>query len=277
MLGIIVFVFMMAGLLTMVTVNAGITPAGTVTLNATSPFGVGMGGGSQTGSATVPVNQGTNCVGQTPGSCSGDYTCISTNSTTGLCSGTTSTGLAGQSGCLTFNTNPSSGLSFSGIVSSIKSVPTLIYGGFQQLINWATGNPTNPVNPTQCNGFGTTQGLARTLTNDVFSVVGQEVTQNVVASHINPVVDTTIGIAVVFIGIGLLAGLFGAGILAGIISGVGIVLSMVYYFIGVLNAPNPYNPGTTYFAMPPIFEGVFLGFMAAIMIYMLLSTISKSP
>jgi hypothetical protein len=214
MLGIIVFVFMMAGLLTMVTVNAGITPAGTVTLNATGPSVItGNNLVSTTGSNITSCNQ-----------------------------------------------------SFGGkTIDLIAGILVFLPQSWVNAIENSVAGCTNTVN-----GNGLTASLGQ------FTAVGSVVTGSTLKSQVSPLVDTTIGIAVVFIGIGLLAGLFGAGILAGVISGVGIVLSMVYYFIGVINAPNPYNPSTTYFAMPPIFEGVFLGFIASIMIYMLLSTISKS-
>ncbi len=174
----------------------------------------------------------------------------------------------------TISTNSSS---FNNYVDALTKFKNSFISTFQatfaillQLPDNFLGKTSNP----NINCAASLAGNALTASSTQFLVgVGQTTVPQSVTN--NPQLDQAIGIAVVFIALGLLAGLFGAGLYAGVISVVGIMLSLVYYSLAVLNLPNP-STGTPYLTLPAPLMLFFLPIVAVMLIWIILNSLHSA-
>ena len=257
-LTILVFFIGIVSLLGLVVGSGIVAPqVQSLTINTNPNAQVGYGNTQASG---LQSSSGTNCIGQSPTLCTGSYSCVTT--TSGTCTAVSNQGT--PTGCTTFNTNPVSGLSLNGLISSVSSVPTLILAGFQNMALFLSGQQTIAPNPTQCNGVGTISGLVGTIGAVASGQNGNPYTAK--PTSISGLVVGTITIAVIFVGLGLLAGVLGAGMLANVIGSSGIGISLIFFMQSVLS--SQYFIGIP-FILSIFVEGITGAFFIWIIIVML--------
>jgi hypothetical protein len=208
-------------------------------------------------------NQGTNCIGQSPSDCSGDYSCVSTSNSTGLCTSTASTGLVGQQNCISFNTSPLSGAgaaTSSSTLNALSSIPTVIAAGFEQIFKAITGQKTISPSPIQCNGVGTIQGAVTALVNGVNGGtygVGGEVS-------LGSLLSDTIGIVAVVGSVALALSILGDGDSALYVGSAGIGIALIYFMESILAS-------TIFTGTPGWLMALIIGFSSAFYIWIIMA------
>jgi hypothetical protein len=239
--GIMMFSFLAAALLTMVVGNP-------LTINAVQQVSISQNANSYVGLGSVTGSSDVQCPNVT-----------AALTTSGSTSGTSNfTGVAGFANSLYNYASTVFGL-----------VQHTFLGALTPVISYFLGQTSSPV--AACTG-GYLNNANSVTAEQITAAVGSTVIPKSVSN--NPQVDTAIGIAVVFIGLGLLAGVLGAGMLAGVLSSVGIVLSVVYYMLAEMSLPNAAT-GVPYFTFPAPISLIFTAFISVCVIWMLATSLNS--
>jgi hypothetical protein len=225
----------------------GVQNGGSLNFNSTGSLTLGINSNEQVGQQGVsqgeqqgftPINQGTNCIGQSVNQCTGDYQCDSSimeSNGTQICLSSSSVGLVNQADCINIGTLSSTNASNSNsFINALEGIGSTIEAGFQQLILFHLIGSSNTIAPapTQCNGVGTLTGTLSTFGAVITGQNGNPYTNSNYGT-IDNVFSACLAIAGIFIGLGLLAGVLGAGQFANVIATTGIGMSLIFFFQGV--------------------------------------------